>query len=146
MNNSIAGHSGPPVFDAAIPSAISLAGRVLLSAIFILSGIGKLAAPAAIVGYIASVGLPFPQLGLVIAVCVELLGGVALIAGYRTRLVAGGLAVFCVVTALAFHNQLGDQNQFAHFFKNIAMTGGLLQVIAFGAGRYSLDAWRGGCG
>ncbi|BBN56150.1 LysR family transcriptional regulator [Pseudomonas chlororaphis subsp. aurantiaca] len=125
-------------------ASISLIGRVLLSAIFILSGFSKIAAPAAIVGYIQSVGLPFPQLALGIAIAVELGGGLLLIAGYRTRLVALGLAVFSVATALAFHNNLGDQNQFIHFFKNIAMAGGLLQVVAFGAGRFSLDARRQG--
>ncbi|AZD49482.1 DoxX family protein [Pseudomonas chlororaphis] len=125
-------------------ASISLIGRVLLSAIFILSGFSKIAAPAAMVGYIQSVGLPFPQLALGIAIAVELGGGLLLIAGYRTRLVALGLAVFSVVTALAFHNNLGDQNQFIHFFKNIAMAGGLLQVVAYGAGRFSLDARRQG--
>ncbi|OLF52886.1 DoxX family protein [Pseudomonas chlororaphis] len=125
-------------------ASISLIGRILLSAIFILSGFSKVAAPAAMVGYIQSVGLPFPQLALGIAIAVELGGGLLLIAGYRTRLVALGLAVFSVATALAFHNNLGDQNQFIHFFKNIAMAGGLLQVVAFGAGRFSLDARRQG--
>ncbi|UUT21920.1 DoxX family protein [Pseudomonas sp. T8] len=125
-------------------ASISLIGRVLLSAIFILSGFSKIAAPAAMVGYIQSVGLPFPQLALGIAIVVELGGGLLLIAGYRTRLVALGLAVFSVATALAFHNNLGDQNQFIHFFKNIAMAGGLLQVVAYGAGRFSLDARRQG--
>lgn len=127
--------------DVAHASA-SLIGRVLLSAIFILSGLSKLAAPAMMVGYISSVGLPFPQLALVVAVIVEIGGGLALIAGYRTRLVAAALALFSVATALAFHNALADQNQFIHFFKNIAMAGGLLQVVAFGAGRFSLDARR----
>jgi putative oxidoreductase len=120
----------------------ALVGRVFLSAIFILSGISKLTAPAAMIGYIGSVGLPFPSLALALAIIIELGGGIALIAGYRTRTVALVLAVFSVVTALAFHNSLGDQNQFIHFFKNIAMAGGLLQVVAFGAGRFSLDARR----
>jgi putative oxidoreductase len=127
--------------DVAHASA-SLIGRILLSAIFILSGVSKLAAPAMMIGYISSVGLPLPQLALVVAIVVEVGGGLALIAGYRTRAVAAVLALFSVFTALAFHNALGDQNQFIHFFKNIAMAGGLLQVVAFGAGRFSLDARR----
>ncbi|MBA1275421.1 DoxX family protein [Stutzerimonas azotifigens] len=126
----------------AISASAALAGRVLLSAIFILSGVSKISAPAGMIGYIESVGLPFPTLALALAILVELVGGVALVLGYRTRLVAAGLAAFTVVTALAFHNQLGDQNQLIHFFKNIAMAGGLLQVVAFGAGRFSLDARR----
>lgn len=120
----------------------ALVGRALMSAIFILSGLPKLAAPAMMVGYIGSAGLPFPALALVLAIVVEVVGGLALLAGYRTRSVAWVLAAFSVATALAFHHQLGDQNQFIHFFKNLAMAGGLLQVAAFGAGRFSLDARR----
>jgi putative oxidoreductase len=123
-------------------ASASLIGRILLSAIFILSGFSKLAAPAMMIGYISSVGLPLPQLALAAAIIVEIGGGLALIAGYRTRTVAAVLALFSVFTALAFHGALGDQNQFIHFFKNIAMAGGLLQVVAFGAGRFSLDARR----
>lgn len=125
-----------------LSASASLAGRVLLSAIFVLSGISKVSAPAGMIGYIESVGLPFPTLALAIAILVEMVGGIALILGYRTRLVAAGLALFSVATALAFHNELADQSQFIHFFKNIAMAGGLLQVAAFGAGRFSLDARR----
>jgi len=123
-------------------ASAALIGRVLLSVIFILSGFSKLAAPAMMIGYIGSVGLPLPQVALALAIIVEIGGGLALIAGYRTRIVAAVLAAFSVVTALAFHNALADQNQFIHFFKNIAMAGGLLQVVAFGAGRFSLDARR----
>ncbi|TVT79557.1 DoxX family protein [Pseudomonas sp. H3(2019)] len=128
--------------SVATSATAALVGRVFLSAIFILSGISKLSAPAMMIGYIGSVGLPFPQLALALAIIIELGGGIALIAGYRTRTVALVLALFSVITALAFHNSLGDQNQFIHFFKNIAMAGGLLQVVAFGAGRFSLDARR----
>ena len=127
--------------DTAQASA-ALIGRVLLSIIFILSGISKLAAPAAMIGYIGSVGLPLPQVALVVAIVVEVGGGLALLSGYRARVAAAVLAVFSLATALAFHNQLADQNQFIHFFKNVAMAGGLLQVVAFGAGRFSLDARR----
>ena len=133
----------PVQLDSSVSlSVASLVGRVLLSAIYLLSGLSKVAAPAATIGYISSAGLPFAPLGLAIAVAVEVLGGAALIAGYRTRFVAAVLAIFTVATALAFHNHLADQDQFIHFFKNIAMAGGLLQVVAFGAGRFSLDARR----
>lgn len=127
----------------ALSASASLGGRVLLSAIFLLSGVSKISAPAGMIGYIEAVGLPFPTLALALAILTEGVGGIALILGYRTRLAAAGLAVFSVATALAFHNQLSDQNQFIHFFKNIAMAGGLAQVVAFGAGRFSLDARRG---
>jgi putative oxidoreductase len=125
-------------------SAIAaLAGRILIAPIFLLSGVSKVTAPAMMIGYIKSVGLPAPMLALGIAIAVELLGGVALLLGYRARLVAAILAVFSIVTALAFHNNLADQMQFLNFFKNFAMAGGLLQIVAFGAGRFSLDARRG---
>jgi len=126
--------------STATQSALPVIGRVLLAAIFIFSGIGKALAPAGAIGYIESVGLPFATLGLALAVVVELGGGVMLALGIKTRLVAAALAAFSVVTALVFHNALGDQNQLIHFMKNIAMAGGLLQVVAFGAGAYSVDA------
>jgi putative oxidoreductase len=128
--------------NSPLTSVAPLVGRICLSAIFLISGSGKLAAPAATIGFISSMGLPFPQLSLGISVCVEILGGVALLVGYRVRVAAGVLAAFCVATAIFFHAHFADQNQFIHFLKNIAMTGGMLQVVAFGAGRYSVDARR----
>jgi putative oxidoreductase len=122
---------------------IPLLGRVLIAAIYLLSGFGKLTAPAATAGYIASAGLPLPLLGVIIAIVVELGGGILLVLGYQTRLVALVMAVFTVATAVFFHNNFADQNMMIHFLKNIAMTGGLLQVTAFGAGSLSLDALLG---
>jgi putative oxidoreductase len=119
---------------------VSLVGRFLLAAIFLISGAGKVADPASTLGYISAVGLPLPQLAMIGAIAIELGGGLALVLGYRTRIVALVLAAFSVLTALTFHAALSDQNQFIHFFKNIAMAGGLLQVVAFGGGRFSLDA------
>ena len=123
-------------------AALALVGRILLSTIFLISAVGKLTAPAGTIGYIAAAGLPLPQLAYVLAVAIELLGGLALIAGYQTRIAAAALAVFCVAAAFGFHGNLGDQNQFVHFLKNLAIAGGLLQLIAFGAGPWSLDARR----
>jgi len=122
---------------------IPLLGRILIAAIYLLSGFGKLTAPAATAGYIASAGLPLPLLGVIIAIGVELGGGVLLVLGYQTRLVALVMAIFTVATAVFFHNNFADQNMMIHFLKNIAMTGGLLQVVAFGAGSLSLDALLG---
>ena len=121
---------------------VAVAGRVLIAAIFLWSGLGKILDPASALGYISSVGLPFPKIGLGVAILVELLGGLALIVGYRTRLVAVGLALFSLATALVFHSALADQNQFIHFMKNLAMAGGLLQIAAFGPGSVGLDARR----
>lgn len=128
--------------SAALQSAVPLAGRALLAPLFLLSGVSKVVAPAATIGMIASSGLPLATLGFALAVLVEVGGSISLLAGYRTRLVAAVMALFTVATALAFHNNLADQNQFIHFFKNIAIAGGLLQLVAFGGGRLSLDARR----
>ncbi len=114
-------------------------GRILMATIFVFSGIGKLLNPAATIGYIQSSGLPFATLALAVAIAVELGGGTALALGIKTRWVAAVLAMFSIVTGLAFHGAIGDQNQLIHLLKNLAMAGGLLQVVAFGAGAYSLD-------
>jgi putative oxidoreductase len=119
--------------------AIPLAGRILLALPFILSGVGKLAAPAATQGYIAAMSVPLPVVAYVVALVVEIGGGALLLLGYRTRIVALALAVFSIGAALLFHHDLGDQNQFIHFMKNVMLAGGLLQIVAFGAGSISLD-------
>jgi len=120
-------------------SVLPLIGRLLIATIFLVSGFGKLMAPGATIGYIASVGLPLPELAYAGALAAELGGGLLLVVGYRTRWVAAALAVFSVVSAVLFHNALGDQNQMFHFLKNLAMAGGLLQFIAFGGGTFSFD-------
>lgn len=119
---------------------LPLLGRTLIGAPFILSGLGKLAAYTATVGFIGSVGLPLPQLGWLIAVVVELGGGTLLLLGYRARQVAVVLGVFALATAAFFHRNFADQNQMIHFLKNIMILGGLLQIVYFGAGPLSLDA------
>jgi putative oxidoreductase len=118
---------------------VAVVGRVLIGVLFLTSGLSKLAAPAAIQGYIASVGLPAPVLAYTLAVAVEVLGSLSLIAGVGTRFVAAGMTVFTLATALAFHNNFADQNQMIHFMKNIAIMGGLLQVVALGGGWFSVD-------
>lgn len=129
----------PGTLNVAASDVAATGGRLLLAAIFVLSGYSKLADPAATIGYIQSVGLPVPQIGVAVAIAVELIGGALLAIGYRTRLAAAALAVFTLVTAVFFHSALADQNQFIHFFKNVAITGGLLQVIAFGSARLSFE-------
>lgn len=114
------------------------AGRALIATIFVLSGFAKVADPAGTLAYISAVGLPAPSLAYVAAVALEILGGLALVAGYHVRPVALALAAFSLLTAFVFHHDLADQNQFIHFFKNLAMAGGLLQIVAFGAGKVSL--------
>jgi putative oxidoreductase len=129
-----------PAATGAAGGVLPLVGRSLIAAIFLLSGIAKLGDPAGTIGYIAAAGLPLPEVAFAAAVLAEIVGGALLVLGYRTRLVAAALAAFSVAAAFSFHFQLADQNQFIHFFKNLAMAGGLLHVAAFGAGRLSLDA------
>jgi putative oxidoreductase len=117
----------------------ALIGRIFLATLFLLSGLGKLAAPAATQGYIAAMGLPAPVLAYYGSMAVELIGSVLLIVGFRIRAVAVGMALYTLLTAVFFHRHFADQNQMIHFWKNIAIMGGLLQVAAFGAGRFALD-------
>ena len=114
-------------------------GRLMIGLPFAMSGFSKLGAYTATTGMIGAVGLPVPILAYAVAVAVELGGGLLLIAGYRTRYVAAALAVFSIATAIAFHANFADQNQMIHFLKNVMMAGGLLQIVAFGAGALSID-------
>lgn len=116
-------------------------GRVLLAAIFLWAGFGKLMAPGPTIGYFAHVGLPMAPAAYVVALVVELLGGLALLVGFQTRIVAAVLALFCLFTAFAVHG-FADQGNAINAMKNIAMTGGFLFVIAHGAGAFSIDAMR----
>ena len=124
------------------PTYLPALGRLLIALIFVMSGLGKIAAPAATIAYIQSAGAPLAPAAYVIAVIVEVVGGLALLVGFQTRLTAAVLAIFTLATAVLFHNNMADQNQMIHFLKNIAITGGLLQVVAFGAGAFSLDNRR----
>lgn len=119
----------------------ALLGRVAMSVIFILAGWGKLLAPAATQAMLASHHLPMVQLGWILAVIVELGGGLAILFGLFTRPVGLVLAIWCVATALIAHSNFADRNQEINFLKNMAMTGGFLYLAAFGAGAWSLDAW-----
>jgi len=114
-------------------------GRLLIGIPFAMSGLGKLAAYGKTTAMIAAAGLPVPPLTYAVAVALELGGGLLLVAGYQTRLVATALAVFSIAAAAAFHNNFADQNQMIHFLKDVMMAGGLLQIAAFGAGAISLD-------
>lgn len=118
--------------------ALALLARVLLATIFVLSGVAKLADPAGTAAYVASAGLPAPQLAAWGAALLEALGGLALLTGYWARPAALALAAFSVVAALFFHNNFADQNQMIHFMKNLAIAGGLLQLAITGPGRFAI--------
>ena len=117
-----------------------LAGRVLISAIFIIAGWGKIAGYAGTQGYMESVGVPGALLPVVIVT--ELGGGLLVLAGLWTRLAAFALAGFSIVAAILFHANFAAQMQQILFMKNLAMAGGLLFLVVQGAGALSIDAWR----
>ncbi|YCI05278.1 DoxX family protein [Ensifer sp. D2-11] len=125
--------------NPALQSSLALIGRLLLAAMFILSGFGKLGDPSGTIGYIASAGLPLPPVAYAVALAVEIGAGILLVLGYRARWVALILAAFTLASAIGFHTDFADQNQMIHFMKNLAITGGFLQIAAFGAGVFSLD-------
>jgi putative oxidoreductase len=115
-----------------------LLARLLMSAIFIQAGWGKLLGYSARVAYFTKLGLPFPPGAWAVAVAMELGGGLLILSGYRTRLVAPLMALFCVVTALIAHYHPDDPNQMIHFMKNICMAGGFLALAAAGPGKFSI--------
>jgi putative oxidoreductase len=123
-------------------NAAMLVGRVLMSLLFLIGGTIKLLGPAATQGMFAKQGLPMVEVAWVLAVVVELGGGLAILFGLFTRPVAVVLAVWCVATALIAHSNIADRAQEIQFFKNMGMTGGFLYIAVFGAGVWSLDAWR----
>lgn len=131
-----------------VQDTLNLAARLLIVALFLPAGIGKLTGFDGTVGYIASAGLPLPAVGAALAVAVEIGASLALLAGFGTRIAAAVLAVFTLVASVFFHAYWAapaDQAYVAEllFFKNIAVVGGLLMLVAYGAGRWSLDARRG---
>jgi putative oxidoreductase len=130
-----------------LQNSLALASRLLFVAFFLPAGIGKLTGFSGTVGYISSAGLPLATLGAALALTVEILGSLALLAGFGTRLAALILAAFTLVASFFFHAYWAvpaDQVFVTQllFFKNIAVVGGLLALAANGAGAWSLDARR----
>lgn len=123
-------------------AATTLVGRILMSVIFIVAGIGKISAYAGTQGYMESMGVPGALLPLVIAL--EVGGGLALLLGWGARLAALALAGFSLVAAVVFHADLGDQMQSILFMKNLALAGGLLLLAVNGPGAFALERLTGG--
>ena len=122
----------------------ALVGRLLLGIVFIPAGFGKIGGFTGTAGYIASKGLPLPEVGAALAVAVEILAGIALVVGWKTRWAALALAVFTLVASVFFHAfwAVAPEQQMTQqlmFMKNIGIVGGLLAFYAFGAGRISID-------
>ena len=128
----------------ALQNPLALAGRLLLAALFLPAGINKIMGFEGTVGYIGSVGLPMPAVLAVIAIVIEIVAPLALIAGYGTRIAALVLAVFTAVATVLFHNYwaMPAEQQFIQqlmFFKNVGVVGGLLVLGAWGAGAWSVE-------
>lgn len=118
-----------------------LAARILLAALFVVAGLSKIPGYEGTAGYMQAMGVPGSLLPLVIAL--EIVGGLAIAVGYRTRLFAFLLAGFSLLSALVFHNIFMDPAEQTQFLKNLAIAGGFLALLAHGPGRLSLDARRG---
>jgi putative oxidoreductase len=116
-----------------------LVGRLFYSSLFWLYGYFKLTGYAGTVGYMEKQGLPAPALFAVLAIIFELGGGVLMLIGYQTRLVALALAVYVLIAGLIAHTHFADPSQLTHFMKNMAIVGGSLAFFVSGAGAYSLD-------
>lgn len=114
--------------------------RLFMGQIFLVSGIFKISGYEGTQGYMDAMGVPGMLLPLVILL--EAGGGLAIIAGWQTKLVSIALAAFTVVAAVIFHNNFSDQMQMIMFMKNIAIAGGFILLAVHGAGGYSLDSRR----
>ena len=122
-----------------------LIGRILLALIFLISGYGKIGGFAGTATYMAGKGIPLAELALVISIVIEIGGGLMLIAGWKARWAATAIFLWMIPVTLMFHNFWAAdaaqyQNQFNHFLKNLCIIGGMLYIMAFGAGPLSLDA------
>ena len=116
---------------------LDLIGRILISALFLLNGIFKINNYDGTIGWMESFDMP----GILIipAIILEIAGPILIIIGYKTKLAAGLLSLFCIATAVIFHNDFADQMQFTSFLKNIALAGGFLLIVVNGAKDFSLD-------
>ena len=118
-----------------------LGGRVLISFMFIMSGFQKLGGIEGTQGYMEMMGVP----GILIypTILVEILGGLAVLVGFQARIGALLLAGFCVVSGVIFHFDPADQMQMISMFKNFAIAGGFLFIVAMGPGKLSIEGRKG---
>ena len=112
-------------------------GRILIAIMFLIAGTNKIPAYLGTQSYMDSMGVPGALLPLVISL--EIIGGLAIILGWQSRIVAFALAGFCILSAILFHSNFTDQNDMILFMKNIAIAGGFLFIVAHGPGAYAID-------
>jgi putative oxidoreductase len=113
--------------------------RLLMSGLFIWDGILQLRDPGGTTEYFDSLHVPVPELAVWVSIIIHLLGGLAILAGFKTRWAAAVLSLLCIGTAFGVHLPAGDTENMINFYKNLVMTGGFLYVISFGAGAISFD-------
>jgi len=113
--------------------------RLLLCTVFIWSGLLALMNPSGTAQYFARVNIPIPDVTVWLAIIIELIGGLAILVGFKVRWVAPVLAIYCLITGFAVHLPAGDSANMINFYKNLTMAGGFLYVFAFGAGTWSVD-------
>jgi len=135
------------MFPTTFQNRIALVGRILLGLMFVMSGFGKIAGFEGTAGYIASRGLPLPEVLAALTIVVELGGGLLLLLGLFSRWAGLALAVFSVLAAFLFHNYWSADaasymSQYINFWKNISIAGGMLLVSAFGPGSISIEGRR----
>lgn len=128
----------------AMTNSAALVGRTLLGLIFIVSGYGKITGFTGTAAYMASKGMPMTEVLLACAIAVELLGGLLLVAGFKARWAAAAIFLFIIPTTIIFHNPAGlsgqeAQSQMINLLKNLSIMGGMLMVVAFGPGAWSVD-------
>jgi len=117
----------------------SLVARIFLSGIFLESGFSKIAAFASVRQQMAAQGMPYTAILLCCAIAIEIVGGLSLVLGYRTKLGVSALLIFLAIATLIFHTHFADHIQKIHFLKNLAIMGGLLMVLNYGPGSVSVD-------
>ena len=116
---------------------LDLIGRIFISGIFLLSAYNKIGNYEGTLGWMGSFGLP--GFLLAPAIFLEIIAPILIIIGYQTKIAAGALSLFCIATAIIFHNDFSDQMQLIAFMKNIALAGGFLFLVVYGAKGYCLD-------
>lgn len=113
--------------------------RFLMCSLFIWDGVLQLRDPSGTADYIASLEIPMPDIAVWVSIAIHLLGGLAILIGYKTRWAAVVLLLLCLGTAFGVHLPARDTENMINFYKNLVMAGGFLYVIAFGAGAISVD-------